>query len=188
MPVTYRATNILTSEVIEDIAESVAEKIGGSAQNIYGNSIGKNLFLGKWKIVKAGKVPYKKICVTCGKVFETDSKQALCCSPHCSYKRRYQNEDVLKDVKKPSKKLQTLEDEAVHAMQADQTYGKYKAQLYLEEEKRKRVEDLKVLYNLNRGFKYHVDKTMRSKGMDLEKVLGLPSINRIAKMYEKGGR
>lgn len=186
MPVTYRATNILTSEVIEDFAEGIAEKIGGSAQNIYGSAVTKTFFLGKWKIVKAGKVPYKKTCATCGKVFETESKQALCCSSKCTYKRKKQNEDVLKEVKKPSKKQQTLEDDAENAMQADQTYGKYKAQLYLEEEKRKQVESLKLLYNQNRGFKYRVDQTMRSKGMDLEKVLGLPSINRFAKMYAKG--
>lgn len=150
MPVKYRATNIITREVIEGTAEGIAEKISVSAQNVYSCAVASCCLMRTWKIEKAGRVPYTKTCVVCGTVFESESKKALYCSPRCLNKSRSMSMDGWVQGLEKSKKQQTLEDDAVNAMQADQTYGKYKAQLYLEEEKRKRVEDLKILYNLNR--------------------------------------
>ena len=74
----------------------------------------------------------KKKCIVCGKEFKPTRRGQVTCSEPC--RRKLADYGWLTDG---SKKNKTLTEAAVEAKKAGESYGQYKARLWLEEQKRR---------------------------------------------------
>ena len=128
----YRATNILTGEVVEGTASDLADKLLTNETAIYSASSAKIMIDMKWKVVFVSKMLYKKQCNICGCEFETIIVNQQYCSSSCRSRAKYQ--DYVSEKSQGYKKRhKSLDELAVQASNARTSYGKYEAEKWAKE-------------------------------------------------------